>query len=158
MQVLISNDQREFFVDCQLLETQCRNILFFLECENQELSVLLTNDKKIQELNKKYRGQNQATDVLSFPQSEGEESEPNVHLMGDVVISMMTAKRQSVEHGLSFDEEIILLLIHGILHLLGFEHERSEEEANLMKIKTRELFNQVYPNKKPIEPCSLYSD
>ena len=157
MQVLISNDQRDFFVDCQLLETQCRNILFFLECENKELSVLLTNDEKIQKLNKKYRGQNQATDVLSFPQNESEENEPSAHLMGDVVISMMTAKRQSVEHGLSFDEEIILLLIHGILHLLGFGHEHSEE-ANRMKIKTRELFNQIFPDKKPKEPCSLYSD
>jgi len=71
---------------------------------------------------------------------------------------MVTAKRQSVEHGLSFDEEIILLLIHGILHLLGFEHERSEKEAYRMKIKTRELFNRIFPNKKPSETCSLYSD
>ena len=71
---------------------------------------------------------------------------------------MMTAKRQSIEHGLSFNEEIILLLIHGILHLLGFKHENSEEEAYRMKLKTRELFNQIFPNKKPIQSCSFYSD
>ena len=158
MPVFISDDQRERFVDCELLEIQGRNILFFLECENQELSVLLTDDKKIRELNKKYRGQDRATDVLSFPQTEGEENEPNYHLMGDVVISTVTAKRQASQHGLSLEEEIVLLLIHGILHLLGFNHERSEEEAYHMKKKTRELFDHIFPDKKPTESCDLYSD
>ena len=158
MPVFISDDQRERFVDCELLEIQCRNILFFLECENQELSVLLTDDKKIRELNKKYRRQDRATDVLSFPQNEGEENKPNSHLMGDVVISTVTAKRQAAEHGLTLEEEIVLLLIHGILHLLGFDHERSNEEANHMKQKTRELFDWIFPNKKPEESCSLFSD
>ena len=158
MPVFISDNQREHFVDCELLESQGRNILFFLECANQELSVLLTDDKKIRKLNKKYRGQDRATDVLSFPQNEEEESAPNSHLMGDVVISTVTAKRQASQHGLSLEEEIVLLLIHGILHLLGFNHERSEEEAYRMKKKTRELFDQIFPDKKPTESCSLYSD
>ena len=157
MPVFISDDQRERFVDCELLKIQGRNILFFLGCGNQELSVLLTDDKKIRELNKKYRGQDQTTDVLSFPQNEGEENEPNYHLMGDVVISTVTAKRQASQHGLSLEEEIVLLLIHGILHLLGFNHERSEEACH-MKKKTRELFDHIFPNKKPTESCNLYSD
>ena len=108
MPVFISDDQRERFVDCELLKIQGRNILFFLGCGNQELSVLLTDDKKIRELNKKYRGQDRATDVLSFPQNEGEENEPDYHLMGDVVISTVTAKRQASQHGLSLEEEIVL--------------------------------------------------
>ena len=157
MPVFISDDQRERFVDCELLKIQSRNILFFLGCGNQELSVLLTDDKKIRELNKKYRGQDRATDVLSFPQNEGEENEPDYHLMGDVVISTVTAKRQASQHGLSLEEEIVLLLIHGILHLLGFNHERSEEACH-MKKKTRELFDHIFPNKKPTESCNLYSD
>ena len=157
MPVFISDDQRERFVDCELLKIQGRNILFFLGCGNQELSVLLTDDKKIRELNKKYRGQDQTTDVLSFPQNEGGENEPNYHLMGDVVISTVTAKRQASQHGLSLEEEIVLLLIHGILHLLGFNHERSEEACH-MKKKTRELFDYIFPNKKPTESCNLYSD
>ena len=158
MPVFISDDQRERFVDCELLEIQGRNILFFLECENQELSILLTDDKKIRELNKKYRGQDRATDVLSFPQNDREENELDYHLMGDVVISTVTAKRQAAEHGLTLEEEIVLLLIHGILHLLGFDHERSDEESCHMKQKTRELFDWIFPNKKPEESCSLYSD
>ena len=157
MPVFISDDQRERFVDCELLKIQGRNILFFLGCGNQELSVLLTDDKKIRKLNKKYRGQDRATDVLSFPQNEGEENEPDYHLMGDVVISTVTAKRQASQHGLSLEEEIVLLLIHGILHLLGFNHERSEEACH-MKKKTRELFDHIFPNKKPTESCNLYSD
>jgi len=157
MPVFISNDQREHFVDCELLEIQSRDILFFLECGNQELSILLTDDKKIRKLNKKYRGQDRATDVLSFPQNEEEENKPNYHLMGDVVISTATAERQASQHGLSLEEEIVLLLIHGILHLLGFNHERSEE-AYHMKKKTRELFDHIFPNKKPTESCNLYSD
>ena len=157
MPVFISDDQRERFVDCELLKIQGRNILFFLGCGNQELSVLLTDDKKIRELNKKYRGQDRATDVLSFSQNEGEENEPDYHLMGDVVISTVTAKRQASQHGLSLEEEIVLLLIHGILHLLGFNHERSEEACH-MKKKTRELFDHIFPNKKPTESCNLYSD
>ena len=158
MPVFISDDQKEYFVDYELLKTHSKNILFILECENQELSILLADDKKIRELNKKYRGQDRATDVLSFPQNEGEQNESISHLMGDVVISAAAAKRQAFEHGLSLEEEIVLLLIHGILHLLGFDHERSEEEAYRMKKKTRELFDLIFPDKKPTESCNLYSD
>jgi len=159
MPVFINNEQREHSIDCVLLENQGESILLFLECENQELSVLLADDKKIRTLNKQYRGQDRATDVLSFSQNEEEEeNKPNSHLMGDVVISTVTAKRQAAEHGLTLEEEIVLLLIHGILHLLGFDHERSNEEACHMKQKTRELFDWIFPNKKPEESCSLYSD
>ena len=66
--------------------------------------------------------------------------------MGDVVISTVTAKKQASEHGLSTEEEIVLLLIHGILHLIGFDHERSDEEASKMKSKTQEIFNRIFPN------------
>ncbi len=157
MAVFINDDQKELFVDSEILEKQGKNILFFLGCENQELSILLTNDEKIKELNKQYRGYNEATDVLSFPQNEEKESKFSSLIMGDVVISTATAKRQASEHGLSSEEEIVLLLIHGILHLIGFDHERSEEEASKMKRKTQEIFNRIFPNKKPKESCDLYS-
>ena len=157
MPVYINDEQREHSIDCALLESQGESILLFLGCENQELSVLLANDRRIRTLNKKYRGEDRATDVLSFSQNE-EENKPNSHLMGDVVISTVTAKRQAAEHGLTLEEEIVLLLIHGILHLLGFDHERSDEESYNMKQKTRELFNWVFPNKKPEETCNLFLD
>jgi len=157
MPVFINDEQREHSIDCVLLESQGESILLFLGCEDQELSVLLANDRKIRTLNKQYRGQDRATDVLSFSQNE-EENKPNSHLMGDVVLSTVTAKRQAAEHGLTLEEEIVLLLIHGILHLLGFDHERSNEEACHMKQTTRELFDWIFPSKKPEQSCNLYSD
>jgi rRNA maturation RNase YbeY len=158
MPVFINDEQKEHSIDFVLLESQGESILLFLGCENQELSVLLANDRKIRTLNKQYRGQDRATDVLSFAQNEEKENKPNSPLMGDVVISTETAKRQATEHGLTLEEEIVLLLIHGILHLLGFDHERSNEESSHMKQKTRELFDWIFPNKKPEESCNLYSD
>lgn len=159
MPIFINDEQKEHSIDCVLLESQGESILLFLECETQELSVLLANDRKIRTLNKQYRGQDRATDVLSFSQNEEEEENKlNSHLMGDVVISTVTAKRQAAEHGLTLEEEIVLLLIHGILHLLGFDHEQSLEKACHMKKKTRELFDLIFPNKKPEESCNLYSD
>ena len=158
MPIFINDAQKEFFVDCDLLKTQGSNILLFLKCANKELSVLLTDDKTIKELNKKYRDQDQTTDVLSFSQNDGEESILESRLLGDVVISISTAKKQASQHDLLLEEEIVLLLIHGTLHLLGFDHEVSHREAYRMKKKTRELFHIIFPNKKPIESCSLYSD
>ena len=158
MPVFINDDHKDHFINIDLLKTRGESILLILEHENHELSVLLSDDKNIRTLNKQYRGIDQTTDVLSFSQSKKEETEPSSHLMGDVVISTVTAKRQASEHGLTLEEEIVLLLIHGTLHLLGFDHERSGEEAYQMKKKTRELFSRIFPNKKPHESCSLYSD
>ena len=155
MQVFISDEQTECSVDCKILESQIRSILMVLECGDREISVLLTDDRKMRKLNKRYRDKNLTTDVLSFPQNEGGEEGLNPHLLGDVVISTTTAKRQSTEHGLSLEEEIVLLLIHGILHLLGFDHERSDEEARHMKEKTRKLFCQIFPDKKLAESCDF---
>ena len=157
MPVFINDDHKDHFINIELLKTRGESILLILERENHELSVLLSDDKNIRTLNKQYRGIDQTTDVLSFSQSKKEETEPSSHLMGDVVISTVTAKRQASEHGLTLEEEIVLLLIHGTLHLLGFDHERSGEEAYQMKKMTQELFSRIFPNKKPHESCSLYS-
>ena len=155
MQVLITNEQTECVVDCKKLERQVRNILISLQCEKKEISILLADDKKIRELNRHYRGLDRSTDVLSFPQHEGDKQGLNPHLLGDVVVSTVTARRQSTQHKLSLEEELVLLLTHGILHLLGYDHERSDEEAHYMKEKTRELFYQVFPNKKLAESCDF---
>jgi rRNA maturation RNase YbeY len=72
-----------------------------------------------------------------------------------VVVSTSTANKQSAEHELSLEEELVLLLIHGILHLLGYDHERSDEEARRMKGKTRELFHLIFPKKEPAESCEF---
>ncbi|MCB0336262.1 MAG: rRNA maturation RNase YbeY [Bdellovibrionales bacterium] len=91
-----------------------------------ELSIVLTNDQEIQELNRDYRGKDKATDVLSFSMFEGEGGE-FAESLGDVVISEEYAARQAEDLGFSFPEEMLRLLIHGILHLCGFEHENVDE-------------------------------
>ncbi|MEN6416751.1 MAG: rRNA maturation RNase YbeY [Armatimonadota bacterium] len=99
--------------------------------ENTEVSILLTDDMQIAELNRKYREVDGPTDVLSFSLLEGEDEpagEEDDWLLGDVVISVETAKRQAETQGNSLDEEIDMLLAHGILHLLGYDHAEPEDE------------------------------
>ena len=155
MQIYIRDEQTEFVIDCKKLKGQIKTILLALECEKKEISILLTDDKKMQKLNKQYRGQDQTTDVLSFPQNEAESEGLNPHLLGDVIVSTVTARRQSTDHGLSLEEELVLLLTHGTLHLLGYDHERSDEEAHHMKEKTRELFCRVFPDRAPAGSCDF---
>jgi rRNA maturation RNase YbeY len=85
-----------------------------------EVSVLFVSDRTIRRLNKAYLNHDYPTDVLAFPQ-QGGVSSPQPHLFGDVVISVETAARQAKEHGHSLDQELALLLIHGILHLSGYD-------------------------------------
>ncbi len=96
--------------------------------QNTEVSVLLTSDETIKILNEQYRGIDEATDVLSFSQHETDEVFPGVddeNLLGDVVISVETARRQAEQRGIEMDVEIETLLVHGLLHLLGYDHAES---------------------------------
>ena len=94
--------------------------------------------------------------MLSFSQiSEDELEAPGALVLGDVAISLETARSQSEEHGLSLEEELTLLLIHGILHLLGYDHEISDQEEEKMRSKTRELFSMIYPGKKLADTCNF---
>lgn len=111
-----------------------------------ELSVLLVNDVQIQELNREYLHRNKPTNVLAFPMRQGEFPTLHPNLLGDLVISVETARRQSNRFGLSEMETIVLLMIHGILHLLGYEHERTKQGARKMTLKQKELFGRVLQN------------
>ena len=103
-----------------------------LDCREREISILLTTDEEIKELNSRYRNIDKPTDVLSFPMEDPE-------LLGDVVISIERAHDQATRHGLSQDEELVRLLVHGTLHLLGFTHEEGGKEAAKMKRREAEL-------------------
>lgn len=97
-----------------------------------ELSVVLTGDDAVRELNRTYRGVDAATDVLSFSQTEGEEfAVPDGEMphLGDVIISIETAQRQASEHSLALQDEVAHLLVHGVLHLLGYDHEDAADEV-----------------------------
>ena len=155
MQIFVTDEQTEYVINHEKLKGQIRDILIALACEEKEISILLADDKKMRKLNNQYRGQDRSTDVLAFPQNDGDRGGLTPHLLGDVVISTVTARRQATQHELSLEEELVLLLTHGILHLLGYDHERSDEEARRMKGKTRELFCQIFPDKKLTESCDF---
>jgi len=118
-------------------------ILAELGLENAELSILLTDDNEIHALNRDYRGKDKPTDVLSFSQTEGDFGDIDADMLGDVVISLNTALRQAIENGHSAEREIDVLLIHGILHLAGYDHEKDEKEARAMRKKERLLLAKI---------------
>lgn len=108
-----------------------------------EVSVVLTDDAQIHELNRDYRGVDRPTDVLAFSQLEGREfpcdSAPVT--LGDIVISVEMAARQAGEHGHSLQDELDLLTVHGILHLLGYD-DQTEEEAEEMRRHERRILTK----------------
>jgi len=99
-------------------------------------------------LNRDYLQKDRPTNVISFSMQEGECGAINPDLLGDVVISADTAAREAAEAGIAFSERLVFLLLHGILHLAGYDHERSgEQEAKRMEAKESELFNLLKAEK-----------
>jgi probable rRNA maturation factor len=116
-------------------------ILNSLNRPDAEISILIVDDMRIQELNRDYLQRDKPTNVISFSMLEGEVVSVNPQLLGDVVISADTAARDAAEANTPFENELYFLLLHGILHLLGYDHERgTAEDAELMEAKERELF------------------
>ena len=104
-----------------------------------ELSILLVDDKKIRQLNRLWRKIDRPTDVLAFAQREGQFAEPGDPVLGDIVISVQRAAAQAKERGHSLTREMDVLLIHGLLHLLGYEHTRSPKQAQKMRAMEKKL-------------------
>ncbi|MDH7481359.1 MAG: rRNA maturation RNase YbeY [Armatimonadota bacterium] len=108
-----------------------------------EVSIVLTDDEMIRELNKEYRGVDSPTDVLAFSQLEDKEVtyENDQVVLGDIIISVETAEKQAREHGHSLDDEISLLVAHGMLHLLGYG-DQTEAQAAVMREHEKEILEQ----------------
>ncbi len=120
-----------------------------------ELSLLITSDSHIRELNRDFRGKDKATDVLSFSQIEGDELGPGPFSLGDIVISLDTTVRQAAELKHSLGEELLRLLIHGILHLLGYDHENvPEDEVKRMQDLEDRLFQTFLDRARLLFNCS----
>ena len=108
-----------------------------------EISILLVDDPQIATLNQQYLDRQGPTNVIAFAMREGEFSHLTPHLLGDVVISMDTTAREAQEAGLSKARRFNELLIHGILHLFGYDHEDSKKEDRRMEEKSRELLEMI---------------
>lgn len=118
----------------------CEAMLRAMKVRRAELSVLLCDDETIHALNKGYRKKDKPTDVLAFALREGELGHLAGDSLGDVVISLETAKRQAEARGIHPREEVRMLLAHGILHLLGWDHRTDAEDAR-MRAETLRLMN-----------------
>ena len=113
-----------------------------LRCEESELSLLLVDDDQIREFNRTYLKRDRPTNVISFAMREGEFSDINPQLLGDIILSVETAHRDATAEGIDFMDEVEFLVIHGLLHLLGYEHENTPaKEARRMKTREQELFS-----------------
>jgi len=128
------------FRDSQL-KTIAAELLAILEQHRAELSIALVDDGEMRQLNRRYRKQNKTTDVLSFASKERLPS--GRILLGDVIISIDQARQQAKERKKSLKAEVVTLLIHGILHLLGYDHERSRRAARIMGDLERKLLREL---------------
>jgi probable rRNA maturation factor len=126
-------------MDKARIEKAAEKILNALGYTESELSILVVDDDEMRRINGEYRGVDAPTDVLSFPMHEGEFGEVAPELLGDVVISAPTAAAMAEEQGCPLSSILDLLLVHGILHLLDYDHEKSEEAAESMFAKTIEI-------------------
>lgn len=127
------------------IDRKAEVILNALGFNDEELSILLIDDERMAALNEEYRGKTGPTNVLSFSMREGEFGDVTP-LLGDVVISVETAFREAEEAGISLDERLSQLLVHGILHLVDYDHERSEADAEIMEEKSLELLRLIESN------------
>ncbi len=128
--------------DRRLLARRARRLLAALGLPRAELSLALVSDAAIAELNEAHRGKRGPTDVLSYSLVEGAHAAHRAALLGDVVIAVGVAARQAREIGHSLNEELLRLLIHGVLHLLGYDHEVARD-ARRMQAKERALRQAV---------------
>lgn len=130
----IINKQRKVKIN----KTELKNFLSSVAKEvtdGKDFCVVFVSDKKIKELNRTFRNKNRPTDVLSFPFDEDELAEED--FLGDVVISAETAQRQALENQLSLETEIKQLILHGVLHLCGYDHETDNGLMNRLELKLR---------------------
>jgi rRNA maturation RNase YbeY len=124
------------------MQAHARALLEALDQGDAELSLAFVDDRTGAALNQRWRGRTGATDVLSFSLREGAHARHRGALLGDVVIALGVASRQAREHGHPLEAECVRLLIHGVLHLLGYDHVRAGE-ARVMAAKERALWRRL---------------
>ncbi len=142
MLINIINRQKTFRINQSEILKKTTYILTSLSLPKAEVVILFTNNRYIKKLNSQYRHRNYATDVLSFPMREGKFGKLNSPMLGDIVISVEKANTNSKIHNFTLREELLFLIIHGILHLLGYNHETKDELKKLERIQNK-LFNEV---------------
>ena len=142
MRIQIENRQRKKPILKRPLRKIAQKILSVSGFPEAELSILILDNAGIQQINRDYLQRDRPTNVISFAMQEGEGSGLQPLLLGDVVISAERAAEDAAEAGVPFEHELVFLLLHGVLHLLGYDHERgTEQQAQAMEAREREVFS-----------------
>jgi probable rRNA maturation factor len=143
MEVLLDNRQNKYKISLKKIRKKAADILNALDCPDAELSILIVDDPEIGGLNKKYLDRHGPTNVIAFPMRTGQFNNIAPQLLGDVVISIETAAREGKIAGISMEERFTQLLVHGILHLLGYDHEKNKTQADKMEQKSNEILKLI---------------
>ncbi|HKQ54099.1 MAG TPA: rRNA maturation RNase YbeY [Pyrinomonadaceae bacterium] len=133
----VVNRQRKMPLDCERWREFAEKVLKVAPTNGAGVTVAFVSDRVMRELNKRWRGKGGTTDVLSFEAGQDEFEKVEGVTLGDVVISVEQAARQAGEHGLSFENEVEQLILHGVLHLCGYDHERDDGEMNRLELRLR---------------------
>jgi rRNA maturation RNase YbeY len=133
MEVQIRVERRMRGLRSRRIKAKLKKALRGLGLHDRELSVLLTDDARMADLNHRYLGKRGPTNVLAFPTEEGGKAQLSSRIMGDVVVSVETALAESREAGEPLEKTVDRLLVHGVLHLLDYDHERSSLDAKRMR-------------------------
>ena len=139
MAIAVRNRQRKVRLKTPQVKRQLSRAMTYLGCQEQELSVVFGDDRLLQDLNRDYRDKDRPTNVLAFPQSPIDAVAPSADLLGDVVVSLPTAQREAQDLEQPLEARVVYLLVHGLLHLLGYDHEPSDADRQRMEALEQEI-------------------
>jgi rRNA maturation RNase YbeY len=142
MTALIRDSQKNLKVDKKALQRITESLLTCSGLQDRDLSLLLVDNKEIQALNQKFFGRDKPTNVISFSYIDG----PPHEILGDIIISVERAKTEAEEAGLPFYERLSALIVHGFVHILGFDHEAGERERRRMRYREKKFLRLLAAN------------
>lgn len=128
-------------IDIKDIETLLNKTVKFLDIEQAIFNVIIIDDERIHQINREYRNVDRPTDVISFALEDDKSMTSELRILGDIYVSIDTARRQAYEYYNSEQEELRFLIIHGLLHLLGYDHMKEEEEKEMMSLEEEVLCN-----------------
>jgi rRNA maturation RNase YbeY len=143
IRIAIQNRQRTVAIRTAIVRRRVQQMMRYLGCADKELSVIFASDRLMPKLNRVYRHQDRPTNVLAFPQLPMLYSRPAAAILGDIVVALPTAAREACTLQQSLEERVTYLLLHGLLHLLGYDHERSAVECRRMEALEEEVLQHL---------------
>ena len=143
MTIRVQNRQRAIALDTPGVKRRLQHVMAYLGCDQRELSVVWGSDRLLHDLNRTYRHKDRPTNVLAFPQTpvidRASGASPATDLLGDVIVSLPIAAREAGDLEQPLEARVVYLVIHGLLHLLGYDHEGAVAERQRMELLEQEI-------------------